>query len=90
MAHSSSAKKRIRQTVRRTEINRARLSRVRTFVKKVELAIASGNKAEAAAAFQAAQPEMVRGAQKGIVERNTVQRKLSRLSRRIKALEANA
>lgn len=90
MAHSSSAKKRIRQTVRRTEINGARLSRVRTFMKKVELAIASGNKAEAAAAFQAAQPEMVRGAQKGVVERNTMQRKLSRLSRRIKALEADA
>ena len=86
MAHHKSAKKRIRQTVRRTAINKARVSRMRTFVKKVEDAIASGDKAAARAAFVAAQPEMQRGAGKGMIHRNTVSRKLSRLSARIKAL----
>jgi small subunit ribosomal protein S20 len=86
MAHHKSAKKRIRQTVRRTAINKARMSRVRTFVKKVEDAIAAGDKDAARAAFVAAQPEMQRGAGKGLLHRNTVSRKLSRLSARIKAL----
>jgi small subunit ribosomal protein S20 len=86
MAHHKSAKKRIRQTVRRTAINKARTSRVRTFVKKVEDAIASGDKDAARAALTAAQPEMQRGAGKGLLHRNTVARKLSRLSARIKAL----
>ena len=86
MANHKSAEKRIRQTARRTEINRNRVSRIRTFVKKVETAIESGNKAEAAEAFKAAQPEMMRGASKGVLHRNTVSRKLSRLSARIKAL----
>ncbi|KAA0686772.1 30S ribosomal protein S20 [Azospirillum brasilense] len=86
MANHKSAEKRIRQTARRTEINRNRVSRIRTFVKKVETAISSGNKAEAAEAFKAAQPEMMRGASKGVLHRNTVSRKLSRLSARIKAL----
>ena len=86
MAHHKSAKKRIRQTVRRTAINRARTSRVRTFLKKVEDAIATGNKDAARAAFVEAQPEMHRGVVKGILHRNTVARKLSRLSARIKAL----
>ena len=86
MAHHKSAKKRIRQTVRRTAINKARMSRVRTFVKKVEDAIAAGDKDAAKAAFVAAQPEMQRGAGKGLLHRNTVSRKLSRLSARIKAL----
>ncbi|AWJ84097.1 MULTISPECIES: 30S ribosomal protein S20 [Alphaproteobacteria] len=86
MANHKSAEKRIRQTARRTEINRNRVSRIRTFVKKVETAISSGNKAEAAEAFKAAQPELMRGASKGVLHKNTVSRKLSRLSARIKAL----
>jgi small subunit ribosomal protein S20 len=86
MAHHKSAKKRIRRNARRTEINGDRVGRIRTFVKKVELAITSGNATEARAAFNAAQPEMQRGAQKGVLHKNTIARKLSRLSARIKAL----
>ncbi|HYG85318.1 MAG TPA: 30S ribosomal protein S20 [Azospirillum sp.] len=86
MANHKSAEKRIRQTARRTAINGARVSRIRTFVKKVETAIESGDKAAAAEAFKAAQPEMMRGASKGVLHANTVSRKLSRLSARIKAL----
>lgn len=86
MAHHKSAKKRIRRNARRTEINGDRVGRIRTFVKKVELAITSGNATEARAAFIAAQPEMQRGAQKGVLHKNTIARKLSRLSARIKAL----
>ena len=86
MANTASAKKRNRQTVVRTERNAARKSRMRTFVKKVETAIAGGDKSAAAAALQAAQPEMQRAAGKGVIHRNTVGRKISRLSARIKAL----
>ena len=86
MAHHKSAKKRIRQTETRTEVNRARVSRLRTFLKKVETAIASGNSADAKAAYQAATPELHRGVAKGVLHKNTVARKLSRLSARIKAL----
>jgi small subunit ribosomal protein S20 len=86
MAHHKSAKKRIRRNARRAEINRSRISRVRTFVKKVEVAIAGGDKPAAEAAFRAAQPEMHRGVSKGVLHRNTVARKLSRLSARIKAI----
>ncbi|WP_029012183.1 30S ribosomal protein S20 [Niveispirillum irakense] len=86
MANHKSAEKRIRQTARRTEVNRARVSRIRTFLKKVETAIASGDKGAAAEAFKAAQPELMRGATKGVLHKNTVSRKLSRLSGRIKAL----
>jgi small subunit ribosomal protein S20 len=86
MATHVSAEKRIRQTARRTAVNRARLSRIRTFVKKVEAAIAAGDKDAARAALKEAQPEMQRGAQKGVLHRNTVARRLSRLSARIKAL----
>jgi len=86
MANHKSAEKRIRQTERRTAVNRARVSRIRTFVKKVETAIASGDKSAAAEAFREAQPEMMRGANKGVLHKNTVSRKLSRLSSRIKAL----
>jgi small subunit ribosomal protein S20 len=86
MANHKSAEKRIRQTERRTEINRNRISRIRTFVKKVETALVSGDKAAAAEAFKEAQPEMMRGVSKGVLHRNTVARKLSRLSARIKAL----
>jgi small subunit ribosomal protein S20 len=88
MANNPSASKRIRQTATRTARNHARKSRMRTFVKKVETAIASGDKAEAAAALRAAQPEMQRAATKGATPANTVARKLSRLSARIKALSA--
>jgi small subunit ribosomal protein S20 len=86
MAHHKSAKKRIRQTERRTEVNDARTSRVRTFVKKVETAIASGDKVAAVSALRAAEPELQRGVTKGIVHRNAASRKVSRLSKRIKAL----
>ena len=86
MAHHKSAKKAIRQTERRTVINRARLSRVRNFIKKVETAIESGDKKVAADALKAAQPEMHRGVRTGVLHRNTVSRKLSRLSARIKSL----
>lgn len=86
MAHHKSAKKRIRRNERRAEINRSRISRIRTFVKKVELAIAGGDKPTAEAALRAAQPEMHRGVSKGVLHRNTVGRKLSRLSARIKAI----
>jgi small subunit ribosomal protein S20 len=90
MANTDSARKRIRQTAKRTARNRARMSRVRTFLRKVEQAIASGDKGAAQQAFQAAQPELQRAATKGVLHDNTVARKLSRLSSRIKALAAPA
>jgi len=86
MANTASARKRIRQTVTRTARNQARKSRMRTFVKKVETAIASGDKAAAAGALKDAQPEMQRASGKGVIHANTVARKLSRLSARIKSL----
>jgi len=86
MATHKSAEKRNRQIVRRTAVNRARESRLRTFVKKVETAIASGDKDAARTAYAAAGPEMQRSVSKGIVHKNTIARKLSRLSARIKAL----
>jgi len=86
MAQHKSAKERIRQSKRRSEINRARTSRVRSFIKKVETAIATGNKAAAQTAFKVAQPEIHRGVRMGILHRNAAARKLSRLTARIKAL----
>jgi small subunit ribosomal protein S20 len=86
MANTASARKRIRQTKTRTARNVARKSRMRTFVKKVEEAITGGDKTVAVAALRAAQPEMQRASGKGIIHANTVARKLSRLSARIKAL----
>lgn len=86
MAHHKSAKKRIRQTARRTAVNRARVGRVRSFVKSVETAIAGGDRKAAEAALKSAQPELQRGATKGVIHRNTAARKLSRLSARIKKL----
>ncbi|MCU0895811.1 MAG: 30S ribosomal protein S20 [Rhodospirillales bacterium] len=80
MAHHASAKKRIRQIERRTEVNRMRILR------KVEDAIASGDKDKARTAFQEAQPELMRGANRGVIHRNTVARRLSRMSARIKAM----
>ena len=86
MANTRSAKKRVRQTTRRTSVNRARVSRVRTFVKKVEDAIAAGDKKTAQAALVEAQPEIVRGGKKRVMHKNAASRKISRLSARIKSL----
>ncbi len=88
MANIRSAKKKNRQIKRRTAVNGKRMSRIRTNIRKVEEAIASGDKANAEAALRAAQPEMMRGSQKGLIHRNQVARKISRLSSRIKALAA--
>lgn len=86
MANTPQARKRIRRNARRAEINKARVSRIRTFVKKVELAIASGDKSAAEQALLAAQPELMRGASKGVLHKNTVARKISRLTHRVRAL----
>jgi len=86
MAHHASAKKRIRQTERRTEVNRSRVSRIRTFVKKVEQAITGGDKAAAAEALRAAEPELMKGVQAGVLHKNTASRKVSRLAARVKNL----
>ena len=86
MANTKSAKKAARQTVRRTEVNKARRSRLRSSVRKVEEAIASGNKAAAQAALREAEPEVVRTAQKGMVHRKTASRKVSRLAKRVGAM----
>jgi len=86
MANHKSAEKRHRQALKRTEVNRSRVSRIRTFVKRVEVAIAAGTKDVAQAAFIEAQPEMQRGVTKGVLHANTVARKLSRLNARIRAL----
>ena len=88
MAVSLSAKKRIRQTKRRTEVNIRRLNALRSSIRKVEAAIAAGNKSAAEAALRVAEPQMMRGAGKGVVNRNTMSRKLSRLSTQIKRLAA--
>ena len=86
MPHHKSAEKRLRQTETRTAVNRARMSRVRTFVKKVEAAIETGDRAAAQSALQLAQPELHRATTKGVLHKNTVARKLSRLATRINAL----
>ena len=88
MANSPSAKKRARQAARRTEVNKMRRSRVRTFIRKVEEAIAAGDQSAALEALKAAQPEIMRGANKGILHRNTASRKVSRLHHRIGAMTA--
>ncbi len=88
MANIASAKKRIRRTKRQTEVNSRRRSAVRTTIRKVEEAIEAGNKSEAEAALRAAEPFMMRSAQKGIVRRNTASRKISRLSKQIKGMAA--
>ncbi len=86
MANTPQAKKRIRRNDRRAVINGARVSRIRTFVKKVESALDSGDKAAAAAALAEVQPELARGVAKGVLHRNTASRKFSRLTKRIAAL----
>jgi small subunit ribosomal protein S20 len=88
MANSPQAKKRARQAERRTAVNKARRSRIRTFLRKVEEAIASGDAAKAAEALKSAQPEVMRGVTKGVLHKNTASRKISRLSSRVKALTA--
>jgi small subunit ribosomal protein S20 len=86
MANTTSAKKAVRQIARRTEVNKTRRTRARSSVRKVEEAIAAGDKAAAEAAFKVAQPELMRSAQKGILHKNTASRKVSRLSHRIQAM----
>jgi len=86
MANTPQAKKRIRRNNLRAEINGARMSRIRNFVKKVETAIETGDKDAAKTALQAAQPEMARGVARGVLHKNTVARKMSRLSKRVAAL----
>lgn len=88
MANTPQSQKRARQTERRTAVNKARRSRIRTFIRKVEEAIASGNATAAADALRAAQPELMRGVTKGVVHKNTASRKMSRLAARVKALSA--
>lgn len=86
MANTPQAEKRIRRNARRAAVNKARVSRIRTFVKKVEASLAAGDAAAAAEALKAAQPEMMRGVSKGVLHKNTVSRKISRLASRVKAL----
>ena len=86
MANTTQSAKRARQNEKRFAINKARRSRIRTYLRKVEEAIASGDKDAAANALRAAQPELMRGVTKGVLHKNTVSRKLSRLSARVKAL----
>lgn len=88
MANTPQSKKRARQTLRRTEVNKARRSRIRTFLRKVEEAIATGDAGQAREALKSAQPELMRGVTKGVYHKNTVARKMSRLSSRVKALAA--
>jgi small subunit ribosomal protein S20 len=88
MANSPQAKKRARQNERRFSVNKARRSRIRTYLRKVEEAIASGDQQVAAEALRAAQPELMRGVTKGVLHKNTAARKVSRLAARVKSLDA--
>ena len=86
MANTPQARKRIRRNARRAEINGARVSRIRTFVKQAEAALAAGDKDQARAALQRVQPELARGVSKGVLHKNMASRKLSRLTKRLAAL----
>ena len=86
MANTAQSKKRVRQTEARTDVNKARRSRIRTFLRKVEEALASGNQDAAATALHNAQPELDRGVSKGVLHKNTVARKMSRLTHRLKTM----
>lgn len=86
MANTPQSKKRARQNARRLAVNKARRSRIRTYLRKVEEAIASGDKDAAETALRAAQPELMRGVTRGVFHKNTAARKMSRLSARVKAL----
>ena len=88
MANTPQAEKRIRRNDRRAAVNKARVSRIRTFIKKTESTLASGDHDAARAALLAAQPELMRGVAKGVVHKNTAARKMSRLAKRVKALAA--
>jgi len=88
MANTPQSKKRARQADRRYAVNKARRSRIRTFLRKVEEAIASGDQNAAATALREAQPELMRGVTKGVMHKNTAARKMSRLSSRVKAISA--
>tara|TARA_A200000113_G_scaffold30412_1_gene25388 strand:+ start:99 stop:365 length:267 start_codon:yes stop_codon:yes gene_type:complete len=88
MANHKSAKKRIRRNANRAEINKSRISRIRTFLKRVETAIASGDQGAAQSALKEAQPELMRGVSKGVLHKNTASRKMSRLSAKVKTVEA--
>ncbi|MBE0553878.1 MAG: 30S ribosomal protein S20 [Rhodobacteraceae bacterium] len=90
MANTEQSKKRARQSEARYAVNKARRSRIRTFVRKVEEAIASGDAAAAAEALKNAQPELARGVTKGVLHKNTVSRKISRLASRVKSLTVKA
>jgi small subunit ribosomal protein S20 len=90
MANTSSAKKAVRQAAKRTEVNKARRSRLRTFVRKVEEAIAAGDKSAAEAAFKEAQPVIMSSTHRGVLHHNTAARKISRLAQRIKTIQAQA
>ena len=90
MANTKSARKAVRKIARRTEANKARRSRIRTFLKKVEVALAGGDAEAAKTALQTAQPELMRAVSKGVVHKNTASRKISRLAARVKALSAAA
>lgn len=86
MANSAQSKKRARQAARRTDVNKARRSRIRTFLRAVDEAVESGDQAAAAAALKSLQPELMRGVSKGIMHKNTASRKMSRLAARVKSL----
>ncbi|MGQ3673730.1 30S ribosomal protein S20 [Xanthobacter sp. TB0136] len=88
MANTPSAKKAVRKIARRTDVNRARRSRVRTYLRNVESAISSGDVAAATAAFKAAEPEIMRAVTKGVLHKNTASRKVSRLAARVRKLSA--
>ena len=88
MANTKSAKKAVRQIARRTEVNKARRSRMRTFLRKVEEAIAAGDQKAARAALQLAEPKVMRAAQKNVIHKNTASRKISRLSAQVRAMGA--
>lgn len=90
MANSPQSEKRARQNERRAAINKMRRTRIRTFLRKVEEAIASGNKDAASEALKTAQPHLMRGVTKGILHKNTASRKMSRLAGRVKAITVNA
>lgn len=90
MANTAQSKKRARQADARQDVNKARRSRIRTFLRKVEEALASGKQDVAAAALKAAQPELARGVTKGVMHKNTVARKMSRLASRVKSLATSA
>jgi small subunit ribosomal protein S20 len=88
MANTKSAKKMVRKIATRTEVNKSRKSRIRTFTRKVEEAVTSGDKKAAVAALKAAEPEIMRGVTRGVTHKNTASRKVSRLAKRVKAMTA--